>query len=214
MSEECSQLLKRMELEDSDDEYDLPDDAMVYEVQQETTMSLEDVGLMENNEEQVVKISEDDKKQQKRKKKWGPVERFRRPRRGVEDGLTILEKAQELKAYQNLEKGKPPKSFASLSNASLLTKAQSVNINLGKDLSEANLVIDNLKNKERVISENFEEDNPEVNLHLNLEVMESEFPPLSSISKNNRRSNKELADQTWAQIVSTDIAQKNNQSIK
>lgn len=36
-------------------------------------------------------------KNQKRKTKWGPTLRVPRPRRHVEDGRTMLEKAQELK---------------------------------------------------------------------------------------------------------------------
>lgn len=81
----------------------------------------------------MMKVKDEEKKPQKRKPRWGPIERIPRPRRGHEDGRTMLQKAQDLKATQNLEKGRPPKSFAFESNTILLCKAQCVNINLGNN---------------------------------------------------------------------------------
>jgi hypothetical protein len=43
-----------------------------------------------------------------------------RPRRGQDDGLTVMQRAQELQKIKNLEKGKPNKSFAFKSNFELL----------------------------------------------------------------------------------------------
>jgi hypothetical protein len=152
---------------------------------------------------------------QKRKQKWGPVERLARPRRGLEDGKTVVEKAQELAKIRNLEKGKHPKSFASESNCSLLLKAQCVNINLGHDSLESNKVIDNLKESERLMSDKFLKDNPEINLPSSSEIDElmvqstTLLPDMQNLSKDN----ESLAKQSWAQVVSEGTGQNTNQNV-
>ena len=217
ITEECSMLLKKMELEDSDEEYDLLDDVMDEGVQQEAAVSLGDLGLLNNKEDALPgKVSdEENKKQQKRKPRWGPVERFPRPRRGQEDGRTMLQKAQDLKKIKNLEKGIPPKSFAFESNATLLHKAQCVDISFSNDTIEANKLVDQLKENEKLSCEQFREENPEVNLpgDLNVEVLDTDFPPLGEIDQTDKNEESTLVDQSWAQVVSTGKAQQNTQTV-
>jgi hypothetical protein len=194
VSDECSRLLKKMELEDSDEEYDLLD------VENEVVMTMHD----------------EEKKPQKRKQKWGPIERIPRPRRVPDDGHTVLQKAQGLKAIRNLEKGKTTKSFAFESNSELLRKAQCVNINLGKDSVTVNEVIDNLKKIEIKTCEKFKEDNPEVTLpgNLDIENLAHEFPPLNGVATISSKNNDMLVNQPWARVVSTDTSPNNNQTFK
>lgn len=117
-NEECSQLLRRMELQDSDEV--IEDDADMEFTQ--------DVGEEEAFQFEI----RHDKKKQKRQPQWGPVQRMTRPRRYPEDGKTILQRAQELKEYKNLEKGnKPSLSVALESNKIFIEKAACVNISLG-----------------------------------------------------------------------------------
>ncbi|XP_066379833.1 uncharacterized protein [Miscanthus floridulus] len=105
VSDECSRLLKKMELEDSDEEYDLLDDGMDEGTQEDANLSLADLGLIQDKGETISNIQDEAKKNQKRKPRWGPIERIPRPRRGQDDGRTVLQKAQDLKADRNLEKG-------------------------------------------------------------------------------------------------------------
>lgn len=143
VTDECSDLLKRMELKDFDEEYDLLDEAKEEEIDQDAGISLVEINLDTN---MVAKLKET-KKNQKRKTKWGPTERMARPRRFLEDGRTIMQKAQDLKKAQNLDGGNPhkSKSFAFESNDSLNLKAQCVHIKFGNDALDSNKIIDNLK---------------------------------------------------------------------
>jgi len=215
ITEDCSMLLRKMELEDSDEEYDLMDDVMDEGTQQGTAVSLGDLGLL--NKEDVLQgksSEEEDKNTQKRKHRWAPVERFPRPRRGQEDGRTMLQKAQDLKKVKNLETGIPPTSLAFQSNATLLHKAQCVNISFGTDTIEANKLVDQLKEKEKLRCEQFREENPEVNLpeNLNLEGLDDAFPPLGVVDESDKSQQSLLVDQSWAQVVSTGKAQEKTQS--
>lgn len=64
----------------------------------------------------------------------GPVQRMDRPRRHVEDGMTMLQRAQELKEYKNLCTGnKPSLIITSENNNSFIAKSKCVNISLGCD---------------------------------------------------------------------------------
>jgi len=84
--------LKRLELEGSEDEEDLLDE--------EDMVSLGESGILPNQIEELEDIGVDKgatKKNQKRKTGWGPILRAPRPRRGHEDGRSMLEKAQDLK---------------------------------------------------------------------------------------------------------------------
>lgn len=208
-TEECSTLLKRMELEASDDEEET--------LRDEDMISLEESGLLPNtksviNEDQI----EADKKAQKRKPGWGPILRIPRPRRVPDDGRTVLERAQELKKIINLEKGNNyASSFAFKSNTSLNDKATSVGIELGSDNQSINETVDGLKQKELENLNKFMENNPEVNLpaNLNIDVESVEFPPLMNSIGTLSGVFKEYGSQSWAQVVSKDNAVDNLENI-
>ena len=53
VSDECSRLLKKMELEDSDEEYDLLDDGMDEGTQEDANLSLADLGLIQDKGETI-----------------------------------------------------------------------------------------------------------------------------------------------------------------
>lgn len=104
-TEECSDLLTRMELEVSEDE-----EEVVVEEEEEEVLSLEESGILPKNIEEIedkFNGKGEAKKNQKRKMGWGPIIRAPRPRRGPEDGRSMMEKAQDLKKVKNLEKGVP-----------------------------------------------------------------------------------------------------------
>lgn len=84
VSEECSNLLKRMELADSDDEYELLDDEGGELPEAGEALALADLGM----DTAMVSEVEEGKRNQKRKTKWGPTERIPRPRRVPDDGKT------------------------------------------------------------------------------------------------------------------------------
>ena len=70
-------------------------------------ISLGDSGILPNQIEELEDIGVDKgatKKNQKRKTGWGPILRAPRPRRGHEDGRSMLEKAQDLKRLKILKK--------------------------------------------------------------------------------------------------------------
>jgi len=120
-TEECSNLLKRMELEASDnkDEIDMKDEAGLIHSSEAEELEEKEVVVAKN---------------QKTKTGWGPIQRIPRPRRVLDDGKTVLQRAQELKKVRNLEKGsKYSSSFAFASNTSLNDKACTVGIELGMD---------------------------------------------------------------------------------
>lgn len=179
-TEECSSLLRRMELEVSEEEVD-PRDT-------ENMGNAEDMNILEEevhqtDHEKELFIMEDQilNKNQKRKTKWGPTLRIPRPRRGPDDGKTMLEKAQEPKKLKNQEKGKKKlSSFAFERSSNLLKMANAVNISLGNNISTELEKVDSLKLKELADRSLFEDKNPEVTLPANLDtVLDIEnFPPL------------------------------------
>jgi len=80
-----------------------------------------------------------------------------------------------------------------------------VNISLGIDTLESEKNIENLKQKEIINIDQFEENNPEVNLPVNLDITLSrdDFPPLSSnVSSVPLKEQNELGDQSWVEIAS------------
>jgi hypothetical protein len=129
VTEECSMMLKKIELVNSDEEYDILDDEMEEMVEEEDAISLADLDLLHGKELTSEPAAEgENKKNQKRKTKWVPMERIPRPKRGHDDGLTITQRAQKLKKIMNLEKGNTSRSFAFESNSNLMQKAQCVNL--------------------------------------------------------------------------------------
>lgn len=125
----------------------------------------------------------------------------------------LLQRAQELKMIQNLEKGNHHKSrsFAFESNTSLKLKAQCVDIKLGINTCDADKVIDNLKSKERMNLETYVNNNPEVILPSNLDVEDPNciLSPHSSQQCTPLKDSGVLSDRSWAQIVSEGLAQDN-----
>jgi hypothetical protein len=174
----------------------------------EDMMTLEESGVLPTSELEENTIQEEtEKKVQKRKTGWGPVLRVPRPRRGPEDGKTVMQRAQELKKEKNLEKGNNySASFAFKSNCSLNNSALSVGIELGSDNLSMNETIDGLKQKELENLRIFKENNPEVNLPANLviEVVAEDFPPLAKSVSSPMKEIKECSSQSWVQVVSKD----------
>lgn len=129
-TEECSSLLRRMELEVLEEEANPSDTEMMDDAEQ--LSYLEEAAQLEIDKEALIMEDQLMNKNLKRRTKWGPTLRAPRPRRHAEDGRTMIEKAQELKKIKNLEKGKKQiSSFAFESNANLLKVTNAVNISLG-----------------------------------------------------------------------------------
>jgi hypothetical protein len=131
---ECSNLLRRMELEDSDSEVESVKSVVD---QDEAVLSLGEMISMKGVAQAeivhdgegirgklvsrgTVALADDDtaaKKMQKRK--WGPTQRVDRSRRVLEDGKTMLQRAHDLKKVRNSIKGMAQKT-------SLLLKAMKI----------------------------------------------------------------------------------------
>jgi hypothetical protein len=121
-----------------------------------------------------------------------------RPRRIPDDGVTTMQRAQELKKLKNLEQGnKLTTSFAFESNDTLLSEAQSVNILLGIDTMVANKTIDLMKEKELMDRVIFEDNNPDVSLpsDLHVDMLAEDFPPLINRSEPPLKGAKEGVEQ-------------------
>lgn len=101
MIEECSNLLKRMELDDSEGE----EDSYVIENEnhEEDVLSLGELISQEKTVQMETVQEKETKKMQKRK--LGPILRMDRPRRFPGDGRTMLQKAQDLKKAKNEGQG-------------------------------------------------------------------------------------------------------------
>lgn len=113
-----------------------------------------------------------------------------------------------------------PLFFLSLeSNASLLHKANCVNINLGIDESSSCHNIDIMKEIELKNRTHFLDKNPEVSLPVNLDVgVNSElFPSLNSSSKGTDnppfKDNNNSATKSWAKVLTDGLEASNNQMI-
>lgn len=91
-TEECSILLRRMELEESDKEEE--------EMEHEEQQSLEEIGLgfKESSKPGDQLLEQQADEQQKRKVQWGPTQRIPRPRRFPEDGKITMQRTQKLKS--------------------------------------------------------------------------------------------------------------------
>lgn len=209
VNEECSQLLKRMELDDSDDEI-IPEEEQVSG--DEELISLEDVGYQQITT-QIKQVANDGQKAQKRK--WGPTQRVDRTRRFPEDGRTMLQKAQDLKEKKDACLGKNIKtSFAFKSNSDLLQKANSVNISFGCNPDSVHSKIDSLKEKELRDRNTFEKNNPEVNLpgNLDVDVMVEDFPPLTKPLVSPLKDFASGLSQSWVEIASKSCEKPYNNS--
>jgi hypothetical protein len=199
-TDECSTLLRRMELEALEDDENISENEIMEDA--EELACLQD---LEIPDEAIIVEEQLMAKNQKRKPKWGPTLRVPRPRRHPEDGRTVMEKAQDLKKAKNLETGtKYKSSFAFESTKNLLKKANSVNISLGTNTCLEIEKIESLKLKELNDRANFEENNPEVNLPVNLDITLSrdDFLPLNNVSAVPLKEQNELGDQSWVEIAS------------
>jgi hypothetical protein len=152
MNEECANLLRRMELEDSDSDGETAKSEMLAEeealslgdlidgTERDLTIVGQELGSLQEGMVQEKMVQPDvepgmiqAKKRQKRH--WGPALRVERPRRSQEDGRTMMQKAQDLKETRNSITGMTQKtSFAFESNEDLLNKAASVNISFGNEI--------------------------------------------------------------------------------
>jgi len=188
--EECSQLLRRMELQDSDDEDEFG------ETDLDTQMTLEDdyMGTVEETVEE--KIVEAQDKKQKRKTNWGST-----------------------KASKNLPPGiKRTTSFAFESNNSLNDKAACVSISLGNDNHMINHNVDVLRQKELTSRNEFINKNPEINLPVDLDIdlNINEFPSLNSSALNTSRSpvkeNNKGGDSSWVKVVGMGLETSSNKN--
>jgi len=80
-----------------------------------------------------------------------------------------------------------------------------VNISLGIDTLESEKIIENLKQKEIINIDQFEENNPEVNLpgELSVEDLIAECTTVNAENQTPLKEDNDLVNQTWAQVVST-----------
>lgn len=109
--ESCSNLIREMELEESDDEEGCLRDKMTLEEAEIkfTTDEGRDIGSNTNSivQEELNSTGAekewDPQSKQKRKQVWGPIQRMSRPRRIPDDGKTAFQRAKELKQYKNME---------------------------------------------------------------------------------------------------------------
>jgi hypothetical protein len=99
---------------------------------------------------------------------WGPV-LVDRQRRCKNDGVSMMQKAVALKKRKNLEPLKG-NSFAALQFESIDSLTVDLNLQLGSSKFESKKIIDTLMEKEKQCRERFVEDNPEVNLPMNLDI--------------------------------------------
>lgn len=204
MPTECLTLLQRMELEDSEGDEDEP-------------VGLEGLSMqeMEKAGKMLDQVIGKDRKP-KRKQQWGPTLRIPRPRRHSEDGKTMMQKAQELRAAKDYGKGnKNKQTLASESNSSLLNMMECVKISLGKDESMVNHNLEIIKSRDANCKAVFVEANPEINLprNLDVEVKPSDFPPLkevgNDVEKPSLQKEKGLSDKSWVKIVNKGLEPMN-----
>jgi hypothetical protein len=220
MNEECTNLLRRMELEESDYDGEIVMSEMGLDME---GMSLCD--LVEDRKEDYVEAMQEEKTVQvgngaqkeetqstenlvvgqvkkRNKRKGGSTLKIDRLRRSLDDGRTMMQKAQHLREAKDQMKGMTQKtSFAFESNEVSLEKALSVNIAFGNENVHEKL--DNLKKKELNDREIFERNNPEVNLLSNLDIVVSveAFPPLS-VSCDGPVKDPALMDtKSWVQAA-------------
>jgi len=217
MKDDCANLLRRMELDESDSEEEICASKMVVDegmcslgelinVQEFVGVEMNPVREDIQNEQVQKEVMQGDIQAKKRQKRqWGPSLRVDRPRRVPEDGRTIMQRAQDLKEAKNTMKGMTKKtSFAFESNEVLLEKAKSVNISFGSDAIIMHEIVNKLKNKEHDDRESFETNNPEVNLPNNLDIVQlaDDFPQISEVGADIIVGPDNRNPESWAKIAS------------
>lgn len=204
-NEECSQLLRRMELQDSDED----EDKMM-----EDTISKDEVEI------KVTQIEENlGRKKQKRQIQWGPVQRMARPRRFPEDGKIVMQRAGELKEYKNLCRGmKPSLLIASRRNEVIIAKSNCADISLGCNDAMVVSNVDHIRNKDLTSRLEFLDKNPEINLpsDLNIDLNLADFPSLVQSSDLNTSSPLKVEgvslENSWVDIASKGLKPSTSQS--
>lgn len=90
-----------------------------------------------------------------------------------------------------------------------------MNINLGNNTIESERAVEKLKCRELENIEKFEENNPEVNLpgELGLENLVVECSEICVEEQTPLKETSRINPQTWAQVVSSGKAQKNEKII-
>jgi hypothetical protein len=113
----------------------------------EASDSDEDEMMVQDGRAAVEAVLESEAIMGKEKKKWGPVLATRTSNRIKKDGKSAIQKAQEIKMKQNLEKPKygMNNSFAVLGDDYFSTKASCAGISLGSDSVEVSSNIGKMK---------------------------------------------------------------------
>lgn len=155
-----------------------------------------------------------------KKLKWGPTVLHERPRRHAEDERTMLQKAADLKSYKNLEiphAKAPGNSFHGMNTDYLALLANKVDIKVGVDTQNIVDNINALKNDETVRCFNFDNDNPEyvlpVNLDIKLEAATDSNTTSDLLENDITQSRAENKKETWSQIVQKGLKPTNQNII-
>jgi len=220
--EDCANLLREMELDEEDSEPDSD-----FEINDELTTAekillysstkrnlFSDLEICADTQETQMDQPQDAVTKNK-KQRWGPAPLCDKPRRGREDGRTMLQKAMDLKSYKNLGTSKNQgNSFAVLDNEHLMHVAKSADISLGADIQHMTDNIDIMKSEEVKKCDNFIIDFPEIALPVNLEC-ELDYSNVcsnkpTSLGPDHTQCSQMKADKTWSQVVQGAMKHPNN----
>ena len=239
---DCSILLREMEMANSNEEDALDEEDILVETDVMTHQPLDKPCARQLLEEFSECVSMEAAKEkpaeanQKRKTVWGPIQKDARPRRYVDDGKTILQRAEELARYKNLEvafKCKPGNSFAFSDNDHLHDIANQIDLNMGCNNKVAIENIEIMKGRDLEKITSFKDSNPELSLPSNLEcdvdvnvpsqmvvkeddnINLSDFPPLNGVEVKwsatlPLKGDGECSSQ-WCQVVSKSLSSDNKQ---
>ena len=145
-----------------------------------------------------------------KKQKWGPELLTERPRRNPGDNRNILQKAAELKSYQNLEIPaiKTGNSFAVLDPHYLAQVSSKVGVSLGSNDTTILANIGSMIRDENTKSSLFKEEFPEILLPSKLEVDKSLFDNSTCLADQGYEDiipQPLLVQETWSQVVQKSI---------
>ncbi|TVU42393.1 hypothetical protein EJB05_08795, partial [Eragrostis curvula] len=174
----CTQLLRNMEMVQSDTESEKEEEERHFLSKE----MIEQMSAKRNLFDELNKCADEEvqpkeSKKQKKEKVWGPILPCRKSSRNMEDGRTMLEKAQSNKKHRNLER--PAKhgnskvnSFAALDSEYLAHISKTVNLEMGNDMDECVRNIEAIKANEARKLDNFLNENPEVLLPESIDVID------------------------------------------
>ena len=180
---QCVDLLREMELAESEDEGSVNEE-------EHDVFSVEVIDTTRRNLlEDFMKYVES---QQKKKEpelpsvKWGPTLRMERPRRHVEDGRTILQKAEDYIKQKNLKNPQQVTgiSFAHLDTLHLAKVSNAIDLSMGVGAQKMVDNIEKIKNIELEQNQKFTDANSKICLPNNLDVdlPLDKFPPLNGVN--------------------------------